>query len=92
MASKSDWFFEKIRLNHDIINEIAEFIDINSEVYRYSVLCQANKPTLLVFKPKNSFGMSDSYYVLNLRTLEPICESLCKTPLPEEIKEKMKIV
>ena len=88
--SSSDWLFEDVHLNMQIIDEIAKNANISLNTHSFSILCQnSNRPALLIYKPKKSI---EAYYILNLRTLEPIHESLCKIPISEEIKEKMKSV
>lgn len=89
MAS-SDWLFENIHLNREIIDEIAQSAGISMETHTFSILCQnGNKPALLLYKFKKSIS---AYYIINLRTLEPTYESECKVQLTKEIIEKMKSV
>lgn len=86
----SDWLFENVHLNMEIVEEIAQNAYISLETHTFSILCQnRNRPALLIYKMKHT---SYPYYIIDLQTLEPTEDSQCKISVTKEIQEKMKSV
>lgn len=86
----SDWLFENVHLNMEIVEEIARNAGISLETHTFSILCQnRNRPALLIYKMKHTWY---PYYIIDLRTLEPTEDSQCKISMTKEIQEKMKSV
>jgi hypothetical protein len=75
-------------LNYEIPGyRIGEGLDM-SDFYENKVIRRPGKDSLLVFLPKGLYG-AESIYTVNLRTMEPTCNSHNKTKLTHELKNRL---